>query len=260
MKLHYSIQGQGKALLILHGLFGSASNWRGIAGKLAKKRKVIAIDLRNHGQSPHSDLIDYAIMADDIAELMSSLELNKVDVIGHSIGGKVAMTLADQYADQIDSLVVVDIAPRRYADQHSAIFAALLAIDLKAMAQRNDVDRALSMRISDKAIRQFLLMNIMRTDHGLEWQLNLTVLAAKYAELIAPVCENSIVNCRSLFLRGQLSDYIENNDLAKIEQHFPNATIETIAQAGHWIHAEKPDAFISAVESFLEPHRVVNKK
>ena len=251
MKLHYNIEGEGAPLVILHGLFGSSDNWRTTAKQLAHDRQVITVDLRNHGQSSHSDSVSYPLMAGDIAELITDLNLNKADVIGHSIGGKVAMTLAEQHAEKVSRLIVVDIAPKQYADQHSDIFDALLTLDLTQMTKRSEADNALSVKVSNKAIRQFLLMNLALENGKLKWRLNLPVLAAKYPELIKSVCESSIIKHRSLFLRGAMSNYIDNNDIAVIEQKFPNVTISTIEQAGHWIHAEKPDLFIATVQQFL---------
>lgn len=251
MKLHYRIIGEGAPLIILHGLFGSSDNWRTMAKQLSSNRQVITVDLRNHGQSPQSDLMSYQLMADDVAELIRDLDLNKVEVIGHSIGGKVAMMLAANYAEYINKLIVIDIAPKSYPDRHSNIFEALLDLDLSVMTKRADADKALSVKIKNKAIRQFLLMNIVLEEGVLKWQLNLPVLSEKYPELIKGVCEDQIIKHRSLFLRGSLSDYIEDDDVIRVKQQFPNATITTIEQAGHWIHAEKPDLFIATVQQFL---------
>jgi esterase len=251
MKLHYRIIGEGTPLIILHGLFGSSDNWRTMATLLSSNRQVVTVDLRNHGQSPQSDLMSYQLMADDVAELIDDLGLSQVEVIGHSIGGKVAMVLAANYAKYIDKLIVTDIAPKSYPDRHSNTFEALLDLNLSVMTKRAEADKALSLKITNKTIRQFLLMNIVSEDGVIKWQLNLPALSEKYPKLLEAVCEGQIIKHRSLFLRGSLSDYIENDDVTQLKQQFPNATITTIEQAGHWIHAEKPDLFIAAVQQFL---------
>ena len=251
MKLHHQIQGEGRPLLILHGLFGSSANWRGIATRLADGCKVVTVDLRNHGLSPHSDIVSYPSMANDIAELIADLNLNQVDIIGHSIGGKVAMTLAGQYPATVNNLIVVDIAPKAYIDRHSDIFEALLAIDLKQVTKRSDADIALSATIDNKVIRQFLLKNLTREENGFKWCLNLIALSEQYSILIEPVCEHQNINQRSLFVRGGRSDYIENDDIESIQQQFSDVTVVTLEQAGHWLHAEFPDQFITAIQRFL---------
>lgn len=251
MTLHHKIQGEGAPLVILHGLFGSSDNWRYMATQLSQARQVITVDLANHGQSPHTENVSYQAMADDVANLIKELGLKSVDMLGHSIGGKVAMTVTASYPNQVHSLIVVDIAPKRYPDRHSDIFDALLAIDLTIMAKRSEVDDVLAKTIPNKAIRQFLLMNLTKTKEELKWQLNLPLLAQQYPKLIQAVCEGIVIKQPSLFIRGALSDYIEDGDVISIKQQFPNADFVTIEQSGHWIHAERPDVFLSTVQAFL---------
>lgn len=251
MTLHHQIQGQGAPLIILHGLFGSSDNWRNIATQLSEGRKVISVDLPNHGQSPHTDNVSYQAMADAVANLIKELGLKRVDIIGHSIGGKVAMTLTANYPEQVQSLIVVDMAPKRYPDRHSDIFDALLAVDLPKLTRRSEADVVLAKTIFNKAIRQFLLMNLVKRNEQLKWQLNLTVLAQQYPKLIEAVCEGISIKRSSLFIRGALSEYIEDDDVTLIKQQFSDTNIVTIEKAGHWVHAEKPDEFLSTVEAFL---------
>lgn len=252
MKLYHHSQGTGRPLIILHGLFGSSDNWRGIAKQLATATQVIRVDLPNHGQSTHSDDISYDLMADDVIELMADLNLQQADVIGHSIGGKVAMTLAARYPEKIRRLVVVDMAPKSYSDRHSDIFEALLALDLSQFSKRSDIDAALANTIADKAIRQFLLMNLALTDGKLRWRINLQGLSDHYSQLLQPVCEGQRVEQPALFLRGGLSNYIEQGDEVMIKQTFRNSDITIVDQAGHWIHAERPDLFLSYVKRFFD--------
>jgi pimeloyl-ACP methyl ester carboxylesterase len=251
MTLHHRIQGEGAPLVILHGLFGSSDNWRNAALQLSQDRQVITVDLPNHGQSPHVDEVSYLAMADDVAQLIGELDLGSPDIIGHSIGGKVAMTLAANHPEQINRLIVVDMGPKHYPDRHSHIFDALLAIDLSTVTKRNEADNVLAKTISNKAIRQFLLMNLVRDNGALKWQLNLPVLAQQYPRLIEAVCEGVIIKQPCLFMRGALSDYIEEEDIPLIKQKFPHIEFITIEQAGHWVHAEKPKEFITSIKRFL---------
>lgn len=251
MHLYSQQQGTGKPLVILHGLFGSSDNWRTIAKQLATSRQVHTVDLRNHGRSPHSDIMNYPLMADDAALLIEQSINQSCDVIGHSIGGKVAMALAEQRPDLINKLIVVDIAPKAYKDRHSDIFQALQTLDIANMTRRSEADSALSESISDKAIRQFLLMNLASLDGQLKWRVNLPVLAQQYKELRKAVCETTRCQHKTLFLCGERSDYIEQIDNELIVDRFPNAKIATIEGVGHWIHAEAPELFLQQVEAFL---------
>ena len=251
MTLHHQIQGDGAPLMILHGLFGSSDNWRSIASQLSQERQVISVDLPNHGQSPHTDNVAYQDMADDVAVLIQELGLKNVDMLGHSIGGKVAMTIATSYPDKIKSLIIVDMAPKSYPDRHSDIFDALLAVDISTLTKRSEADGILAKTIPNKAIRQFLLINLIKRNEKLKWQLNLTVLAQHYSALLKAVGEGTTVKQPSLFIRGALSDYIEDRDVKLIKQQFLSAEVVTIENAGHWIHAERPDVFLSTVHAFL---------
>lgn len=252
MKLYHQSEGTGRPLIILHGLFGSSDNWRGVSKVLATQAHVIRVDLPNHGQSPHSDEINYDLMADNVAELIADLNLQHVDVIGHSIGGKVAMVLAARYPEKVCRLVVVDMAPKGYPDRHSDIFEALLALDLSQFTKRSEVDIALANTIADKAIRQFLLMNLTLSDGKLQWRINLQGLYDHYSQLLQPVCEGQVIEHTTLFLRGGLSSYIEQGDEVMIKQICPNSNITIVEQAGHWIHAERPDLFLSHVNQFFD--------
>tara|TARA_R110002049_G_scaffold301732_1_gene494071 strand:- start:3118 stop:3882 length:765 start_codon:yes stop_codon:yes gene_type:complete len=252
MKLYYQTIGKGQPIVILHGLFGSSDNWRGIAKQLSTRAQVITVDLRNHGRSPHSQKITYALMADDLAELFELLKLGKVDIIGHSMGGKVAMTFSQRYPQWLRKLVVVDMAPRQYHDEHSAIFRALLALDLSLYATRNDVDEALKIALPNKAVRQFLLMNLALNQQNLSWQINLQALYDNYSELLEAVCEDETITMTSCFIRGGQSSYVGEEDEDLIRTCFPYAELVTIEQAGHWIHADAPQQFLTKITEFLD--------
>lgn len=251
MKLHHQIVGTGQPLVILHGLFGSSDNWRSLAKQLAKQAQVITVDLRNHGYSPHSFEQNYQLMADDIVELCDLLGLEKVDIIGHSVGGKVAMAFAQRYQSRVNKLMIVDIAPRQYESEHNKIFEALLAIDLSQYSKRSDVDKALSQELPDKAVRQFLLMSLEPTSEDLIWKTNLPALFENYPQFLEPVCFDDEITVSSCFIRGGRSFYVQEADKVLIETTFPNSEIYTIEQAGHWVHAEAPREFLTKVTEFF---------
>lgn len=251
MKLHYLESGEGMPLLIIHGLFGSSDNWRSMAKYFSKFYRVISVDLRNHGRSPHSDSQDFASMAEDIHQLCHDLKLDKLHVLGHSLGGKVAMQFAAMQPSFVDRLVVVDISPRQYFSQHTPLMDAMMALDLGRYTTRSEVDEALSADIEDKAVRQFLLMNLQSDDNGLYWRINLPALKANYQQLMAPVCEQAELNMPSLFVYGALSEYVSDTDRQLIQRHFSRAEFQAIDKAGHWVHAERPQQFKQVVEDFL---------
>lgn len=252
MKLHYQTLGEGRPLVILHGLFGSLDNWRGLTKQLATVAQVIAVDLRNHGRSPHSSEQTYELMADDLAELIDELTLGQIDIIGHSVGGKVAMVFAQRYPELLRKLVVVDIAPRCYSDEHSGIFETLLALDLSLYSNRTEVDRVLQQSIPNKAVRQFLVMNLSMDNEHLKWRINLQGLFDAYPQLLQSVCENDKIDIPSCFIRGGRSDYIQQQDISRINVCFPNSEVVTIDQAGHWVHAEAPQLFLAKIIEFFD--------
>lgn len=251
MKLHYQQNGEGQPLLIIHGLFGSSDNWRSMAKYFSRFYRVISVDLRNHGRSPHSDRQDFESMAEDMETLCQDLSLDKVHVIGHSLGGKVAMQFAAMQPQRVAKLVVVDISPRQYFSEHTPLMDSMMALDLSRYQSRSEVDQALSDKITDKGVRQFLLMNLQSGDDGLLWRINLPALKNNYQNLMAPVCEEEKLSVPSLFVYGALSEYVTPDDQALIRQRFSSARFEAIDKAGHWVHAEKPQRFKQVVEDFL---------
>jgi len=250
MQLHYQSVGKGQPIILLHGLFGSTANWGTIAKHFAATHEVLSVDLRNHGKSPHHADQTYQDMAADIAELYETLRLTSAHVIGHSLGGKVAMQFAADQPERIDKLVIVDMAMRAYADEHTHLIDAMLATDLTAMQSRTEVDTALSKRIPNAMIRQFLLMNLVKLENGLQWRINLHALKANYPALTSAVCEHTQYNKPSLFIRGERSHYVNDQDIAQTKQHFTAAAFTSLP-TDHWVHAEQPQAFIDTVEQFL---------
>ena len=252
MNLFFQQFGSGFPLIILHGLFGSSDNWQGLGKRLGHHFTVYAIDLRNHGNSPHAEKFSLPTMAEDLREFFLTHNLTQAHLLGHSMGGKVAMQFAQMFPALVKNLVVVDIAPKTYHRSHDDIFSALLGTDPSHFTTRIDVDKALASKIPDTATRQFLLKNLApRADGTLKWKINLSSIYAHYDEILAELTVTGIFRNPTLFLRGGKSDYIQNDDVAAIRQRFPLAQLATIHSAGHWVHAEAPNEFLQAVLSFL---------
>ena len=253
LQLHIERQGQGTPLLILHGLFGSGQNWRTLGKRaLAPHVEVWAVDLRNHGQSPHTDEFTYQAMASDIIALIEDEAPGPVHLLGHSLGGKVAMHVALSAPHLIDKLIVVDIAPRPYNARHSDILEALTSLDMPTMTSRTAIDEALSDQIPNAMVRQFLLKNAQRhPEGGFHWKINLDAIHANYHRVNETITGYPARPGPTLFVRGGRSTYILDEDQTAIKALFPDAQIATIAEAGHWIHYEAPQPFSEAVLSFL---------
>ena len=252
MNLHFRALGSGSPLVILHGLLGSLDNWMPVAQKLAAHFSVFLVDLRNHGHSPHAEKFGYDEMAEDLREFLNQQHLEQTHVLGHSMGGKVAMRFAQLHPSMVNKLVVVDIAPRSYPSRYSGLMDAMLAVDLSGFQRRDEVDTALSSTIPDTALRQFLLKNLGRNaSGGLFWKPNLKSIRANYDAVRGSFPSHIRCDCPALFIRGEKSNYIQENDVALIHQVFPKAQFETIPGAGHWVHANAPDQVAASVTSFL---------
>lgn len=250
---HKQYSGEGAPLLILHGLFGSLSNWNWHARKWSEAFSVYALDLRNHGNSPHADSMSYPEMARDVLEFLDHHDIDTCHLLGHSMGGKVAMQLAMDHPGRIRTLVVADIAPVPYEGEHDRIFAGLAAIDPAAVKTRQEADAVLVEYEEDEQVRQFLLSNLQRRkggEGGFEWRINLPALEACYADLRAGLEEGSY-DGPVLFLRGDDSNYIQESYREAILSRFPRAELKTLKQAGHWLHAEKPETFNRLVTDFI---------
>jgi len=250
MQLHYQTLGQGQPLILLHGLFGSSDNWGTVARHFAQHYQVISVDLRNHGKSPHDESQTYTDMANDLLEVCEALNLERIHLLGHSLGGKVAMQFATSHPDRIEKLIVVDMALRAYADAHTHLIDAMMAVDLTAVESRTEVDKALSSAIPQAMVRQFLLMNLIKPENNLVWRINLAAIKNNYPGLLQAVCEQTLYEKPCLFIRGERSDYVRDADTAHIKNHFTNAQFASLA-TDHWVHAEQPQAFIEVVGDFL---------
>mgnify|MGYP001941522771 CR=1 FL=1 len=251
MQLNFQTQGDGPPLIIMHGLFGSLGNWAGIARQLAAEFHVICVDLRNHGKSPHDPLMSYDIMARDIVKLLDQLGYDQAHILGHSMGGKVAMQLAMNHPDYVRKLIVVDIAPVRYPRQHDNVFAGLRSVDLTTLQSRSDADTQLAAHIPEASVRAFLLTNLYRKDqNSFGWRMNLEGLYQSYDEISAAP-HGEPFKGPTLFIKGGNSDYLLGEYRATILSHFPNAGYQIMRNTGHWPHAEQPTEFTGIVRRFL---------
>jgi len=253
MELNYKVFGEGEPVLILHGMFGTLDNWQTIAKKLAEHFMVFIIDLRNHGRSPHSEDFDYSIMAADIQDFMEKNWIYEAYVVGHSMGGKVAMQLATDNPDMVKKLVVVDIAPKAYKGNHQIIFEALFALDLATLSSRKEADEQLATRIESYGVRQFILKNlhINKTTKQYEWKMNLPVIHKAYHHILGKSNLAEPYEEATLFVKGANSSYILPEEFESYLEYFPNAELAIIENAGHWVHAEQPKEFLSVLSNFL---------
>ncbi len=234
--LAYKQFGSGPLLVILHGLFGSGDNWQTLAKQFADHHTVVTVDLINHGLSPHRDTMSYSEMARDAHELIVHLNMGPAILLGHSMGGKVAMQVCSDYPDDVSRLIVADIAPKRYLPHHQEILEALSKRDVSS--------------IEPPSLRQFLLKSRRRTETGFMWLLNIPAIQAEYLKIMdAPLLREGI-DVPTLFLKGILSDYILESDMPEIYHYFPHAIFIEVKRAGHWLHAENPVDFFNAVDEF----------
>lgn len=253
MKLNYKRMGEGEPLLILHGLMGMLDNWQSHARKLAEHYDVIIIDQRNHGRSPHSSTpFTYSAMMNDLEELVDDLFLSDINLLGHSMGGKTAMKFAQKFPALIHKLIVADIGPRAYPIHHQRIISGLRNVPLTTLEKRTDANAYLAEHIEEEGIRQFLMKSLYRTkDKQFAWRFNLDVIE-RDLELIGEGVFDAVYDQPTLFMRGSRSDYIRDEDWPEIQEWFPNSRLETLEGAGHWLHAEQPEAFLKVLKRYLE--------
>ena len=252
MKLHFRTLGAGEPLIILHGVFGSSDNWQTLGKIFAGRFKVYLVDLRNHGNSPHSDEFSYQSMVADLVELMTSEKLDSAHILGHSMGGKVAMHLAAEFPEKIRKLIVVDIAPKYYPPHHQQIFDGFNSVRLEEITSRKEADDQMAKTIGNIGVRQFILKNLTRDGEGsFAWKLNVSAIEGAIEEVGEGLNKAVSFSGSCLFIAGGKSDYITQGDHQLIQELFPGALIKTVEGAGHWVHAEKPDELRDLVLNFL---------
>lgn len=250
MKLNYKVFGEGKPLVILHGLFGSLDNWQTHAKNFAKYFKVYIVDQRNHGKSPHSDEFSYDLMVEDFKEFVEDHHLEDFILIGHSMGGKTAMGYAAKYPDGIEKLVIVDIGPKPYPMHHDKILAGLTSMDFDVITSRKAADEHLKQYIEEEGVRMFLLKNLYWVEKGkLAFRMNVPVLNKTIGTILQNIDAEEVF-IQTLFIRGALSNYILDEDFDDIHHKFVDSDIVTIENAGHWVHAEAPKEFYDTIMNF----------
>ncbi|AFL84092.1 putative hydrolase or acyltransferase of alpha/beta superfamily [Belliella baltica DSM 15883] len=253
MKLNFRKTGSGEPMIILHGLFGSADNWFSIAKELEKDFTLYLVDQRNHGDSPHSDEWNYKVMAEDINELMEEEGIEKAFFMGHSMGGKTVMNFALRYPEKVMKLIVADIAPRHYPVHHQTILEGLSSVNLSEIRSRKEADEQLAKFVPEPGIRQFLLKSLGRNGEGdFIWKINLSVIIDKIENVGEALDYKNSFDKPTLFMGGENSNYIQDKDKADIDRYFPNSHLIYIKNAGHWLHAEQPQAVIDTVKAFLK--------
>lgn len=250
--LHSKIVGQGKPFLILHGYFGMGDNWKSHANKLGEQFEVHMIDQRNHGRSFHTDEFDYELMAEDLHNYIEHHGLEKIILMGHSMGGKTAMLFAVEHPELVEKLILVDISPRYYQPHHNEILKALNSVDFSVQNSRKLVEEQLTQYIPEIGVRQFLLKNVYWREKGqLDFRFNLSSLTENNPEVGKALPSFTVFEEETLFIAGGNSGYITQDEIPLIKAHFPNSEIVTIPNAGHWVHAENPTLFYETVVSFL---------
>jgi esterase len=252
--LNYREMGSGPALICLHGLYGYGRNWFSLARQLQEQYRVILPDLRNHGASFHSEQWDYTVMVQDLQHLVESLNLDSFALLGHSMGGKVAMSYAQSgLALGLSHLIIADIAPKKYpSDYHRGILQLLSDLPLQQIQTREEAELFLKQGIPELAVRRFLVSNLKRVDSIWQWQFNLPVLMQQIDAVMAEVnFRSSFQTCPVLFLSGGSSNYVLPDDHADIKRYFPGAKFTVIPDAGHWLHIEKAQSFLETLCAFL---------
>lgn len=254
MLLNYQQLGNGKDIILIHGLFGRLENLNMVAKALSENYRVTSVDVRNHGDSFHDSMMDYPTMAQDIVELMKHLTIDSAIILGHSMGGKIAMELALTSPERVEKLIIADIAPVEYPPHHNQIIAGLKSIDLATINQRKDADKQLAQYVDNIGVRQFLLRNLVSENEQFSFKCNIENIDNNYSQIMKTYHGTSTYNGPTLFIKGANSDYILPEHRAEIVRLFPQSRARIIQGAGHWLHAEKTIAFNRSVESFLDSH------
>ena len=250
--LNYKDLGEGKALIICHGLLGSGDNWVSIARALSQEFRIILVDLRNHGKSFHSEDISYSAMSEDILVLMDHLDIEHCCLLGHSMGGKLAMTFALEHPDRCDGLIVVDSTSLAFRGGHEYIFETMMAAPLDSFGSRSEIDEYFKSYFKEDGLRWFLLKNIALTDGVYTWKPNLTDLYENYHKIVEAIPINGTYQGKTTIIAGGESDYVQDEDLESMRSFFPNIQYHVVEGAGHWVHAQKPKEMKSHIHSFMK--------
>ncbi len=254
MELNFKVFGEGESVIILHGFLGSLDNWQSVANYLSNDFKVYLIDLRNHGKSEHTLKHSYALMSEDLKEFFLQQDICSANVIGHSMGGKTAMFFAAHYPQLVDKLVVIDIGVKYYPPHHQDVLGALNSIDLSVVSSRQEVETQLMQKLDDDGVVQWLMKNLKREGDAFQWKFNLKHLSTEIENIGEALPEEAEFLNPTLFIRGGNSHYVLDEDIEDIIHHFPLVKMEKIPQAGHWVHAERPQEFNDVLQKFLKNH------
>jgi esterase len=251
MELFHRKMGQGQPLFILHGLFGSSDNWQTHAKVLSENYTVYLVDQRNHGRSPHSDEFDYDLLAQDLMELVAASGERDIFLIGHSMGGKTVLHFAQQYPYLVQKMIVADMGVKGYPPHHDLIFKALFAAEIDHCPSRKEAEERMLPFVEEPSTLQFLLKNLYWKEEGkLAWRFNLPALHANIGKIIGPIPPDR-VEVETLFLRGELSNYVKDADWESIVKQVPHGRLETMSGVGHWLHAEAPAQFLEHVQRYF---------
>lgn len=252
MELFFRELGQGQPMIILHGIFGSSDNWLTQAKLFSPHYRVFTVDQRNHGQSPHDDGFSYPLMVEDLREFIDTHRLENPIVIGHSMGGKVAMNFALAHPEKLEKLIVVDIAPKPYNLEHYVIINGLRSVPIQSITSRNEADAALTEYVPEADVRQFLLKNLQRkAEGGFTWKINLPVIDKNLSNIGLDLQFDGKFEKPTLFIKGGKSKYVKDEDITRIKEVFPRAELK-ILDTGHWVQAEKPQEFVDMVMEWLK--------
>lgn len=252
LELNYKSSGQGPALIILHGLFGSLDNWVTLSRTLSEEYSVFLVDQRNHGKSPHHSEWNYDVMAEDLHDFMDQHGIMQAHLLGHSMGGKTVIRFAGEYPERIDKLIVADMGIKQYQPHHELILETLASIDLDKITSRSDAQSAMEETIQERGIIQFLLKGLGRDEQKqFRWKFNFEVINKNYANVLVGIQNDFPFEGPTLFLSGSESNYVIEEDRPAILESFPSAHFEVLQGAGHWLHADKPNEFLQQVLRFL---------
>ena len=253
MKLYFRKYGNGKPLIILHGLFGSGINWNSVGKILARDYTVYIPDQRNHGKSPHSHDCSYEHLTQDLFAFYSDNGIDNAVLLGHSMGGKVALKFAFEYPQMVEKLIVVDIGIKEYPVKDERLIGAMVNLELGKYTSRKEIEIELGKDIKEESMRLFIMQNLLRTqDHGFSWKMNLDVLSQNTDQVSEAINVSGIFNARTLFISGGQSDYLLPEDRDNLKKNFASVQFDVIANAGHWVHADELELFNNSIAEFLE--------